>query len=95
MDDDIRDFVPPSRETPEDADWTTAILKELRDFVARLKGISTTAPTVSMEVLERGIHRLRELERRVESIEKAALLARTMCELAKEHLGTLSGRTVE
>jgi len=86
-------LVAPSRGAVE-VDWSTAILNELREFLDVVKRISSTAPSVSTYVFQRGLDRLGELERRVESMERAHTVARTMIDAAKGHLQAIS-RTME
>jgi|GEM_PF-6562868 len=91
-DDSVFPSVPPPRE-PEDPDWATGILRDLRAFVSRLREIANKAPTVSQYVLTRGVEEVRTFEQRVESLEKATTYAREMCGLARGYLDVMARKT--
>ena len=88
-DEDLVGLIPAQK---AEQDWTTKILNDLRALVDTFKRQSETTTGVSQYVFKRALELLNALERRVESMERAGMTGRSLVDIAKGYVRTISER---
>ena len=82
--------VPPERPKVQDQGETQRLLDEIRAFVDRAGTIVRHSSSIDPYTLEQGLTKLRELDQRVTSLERAADLARAYLDIARQQLSAQS-----